>query len=211
MHFACKENKCAIQKKCAQRHVIATLLQDIQVYTLETITSMVLLYGEPVCAPQTKVLFFKFFFFNGKHIWKVGNIWNLSIVSYDFCTWKYYLKNALSRFSSSSHPTTRMRHRKKMSGFKNYSMRDCKLPLAITWDQECKYVCKIGDRSDFYLILIKATPSDYSTEARHSFRRSCPLLNSPPPPRFLCTCLRWRGDARPGHASRGFSQRVKQH
>ena len=31
------------------------------VYTLETITSMVLLYGEPVCALQTKILFFKFF------------------------------------------------------------------------------------------------------------------------------------------------------
>ena len=75
MHFACKENKCAIQKKCAQRHVIATLLQDIQVYTLETITSMVLLYGEPVCAPQTKVLFFKFFFFKRQAYLESGVIW----------------------------------------------------------------------------------------------------------------------------------------
>ena len=41
------------------------------VYTIETITSMVLLYGELVCALQTKILLFKFFF-NGKHIWRAG-------------------------------------------------------------------------------------------------------------------------------------------
>ena len=42
------------------------------VYTLETITSMVLLYGEPVCAPQTEILFFKLFWKNGKHISRAG-------------------------------------------------------------------------------------------------------------------------------------------
>ena len=56
------------------------------VYTLETIASMVLFYGEPVCALQTKILFFKPFWKNGKRI--------LSIVSYYFCTSKYYLKTA---------------------------------------------------------------------------------------------------------------------
>ena len=42
------------------------------VYTLETIASMVLLYGEPVCALEAKILFFKFFWKNGKHIWRAG-------------------------------------------------------------------------------------------------------------------------------------------
>ena len=42
------------------------------VYTLETITSMVLLYGEPVCALEEKILFFKPFWKNGKHIWRAG-------------------------------------------------------------------------------------------------------------------------------------------
>ena len=31
------------------------------IYTLETITSMVLLYGEPVCALGVKILFLSFF------------------------------------------------------------------------------------------------------------------------------------------------------
>ena len=44
------------------------------VYTLETITSMLLLCGEPVCALEAKKKFFKFFFLkkNGKHIWRAG-------------------------------------------------------------------------------------------------------------------------------------------
>ena len=42
------------------------------VYTPETITSMVLLYGEPVCALQMKILIFKLFGKNGKHIWRAG-------------------------------------------------------------------------------------------------------------------------------------------
>ena len=54
-----------------------------------------------------------------------------------------------------------MQHRNRMSGFKYYLVRDCKLPKAINSDEECGYVCKIGDRSDFYLSLIKATISDY--------------------------------------------------
>ena len=42
------------------------------IYTLETITSMVLLYGEPVCALGAKILFLSFFGKNGKHIWRAG-------------------------------------------------------------------------------------------------------------------------------------------
>ena len=64
-------------------------------YTLETITSMVLLYGEPVYVLDAKILFLAFF---GKMASIFGERGNLSIVSYDFCTWKYYLKTALSRF-----------------------------------------------------------------------------------------------------------------
>ena len=75
------------------------------VYALETIANMVQLNGEPVCALQTKILLF------GKTASIFGERGNLSVVSYDFCTWKYYLKTALSHFS---HPTTRMRHRKRM-------------------------------------------------------------------------------------------------
>ena len=80
---------------------------------------------------------------------------NLSIVSYDFCTLKYYLKTALSRFSSSSHPTTRMRHRKRMSGFKKYSVRDCKLPQTITSDQECSTFSKLATEATFILFQLK--------------------------------------------------------
>ena len=42
------------------------------VYTLETITSMVLLYSEPVCALKAKFLFYKLFWKNGKYIWRAG-------------------------------------------------------------------------------------------------------------------------------------------
>ena len=57
------------------KHVIATLLQDIQLTllnTLETITSMVLLYGELVCVLKAKILFLKLFWKNGEHIWRAG-------------------------------------------------------------------------------------------------------------------------------------------
>ena len=54
------------------------------VYTLELITSMVLLYGEPVCALKAKILFLSFF---GKMANIFGERGNLSIVRYDFCTW----------------------------------------------------------------------------------------------------------------------------
>ena len=42
------------------------------IYMLETITSMVLLYGEPVYALGAKIWFLSFFGKNGKHIWKAG-------------------------------------------------------------------------------------------------------------------------------------------
>ena len=152
---------------------------------------------------KRKICFLSFF---GKTASIFGERGNLSIVCYDFCTWKYHLKTALSGFKSSSRTQGRECDIVKgCRGFKNYSVRDCKFPQAISWDQESVNVCKIGDRGDFYLILIKATPSDYDIEVRHSLKRSCPL------PRFLCPCLRWRGDARPSHASRGLPQRVKQH
>ena len=41
-------------------------------YTLETITSTVLFYGEPVCALKAKILLFKLFWKNGKRIWRAG-------------------------------------------------------------------------------------------------------------------------------------------
>ena len=51
------------------------------VYTLETITNMVLLYGEPVYALQAKILFLSFF---RKTASIFGERGNLSIVSYVF-------------------------------------------------------------------------------------------------------------------------------
>ena len=92
-----REQMCNSKEMRAQtRH--CNFVAGHSVYTLETITSMVLLYGEPVCALQMKMLFFNFF-------WKTASIFgergNFSIVCYDFCTWKYYLKTALFRFKSS--------------------------------------------------------------------------------------------------------------
>ena len=42
------------------------------VYMLETITSMVLLHGEAVCATGAKICVLSFFGKNGKHIWRAG-------------------------------------------------------------------------------------------------------------------------------------------
>ena len=55
-----REQMCNSKEMRAQtRH--CSFVAGHSVYTLETITSMVLLYGEPVCALQTKILFFKLF------------------------------------------------------------------------------------------------------------------------------------------------------
>ena len=45
------------------------------VYTLETITNMVLLNGEPVYALQTTILFFKFFLEKRQAYLESGVIW----------------------------------------------------------------------------------------------------------------------------------------
>ena len=59
------------KRDACKKHVIATNLQDIQfTYTQETITNMVLLNGKPICALQVKILLFKFFWKNVKHVWR---------------------------------------------------------------------------------------------------------------------------------------------
>ena len=56
MHFAYKDCFVAAHSVC----------------TLETITNMVLLNGEPVYALHAKILFFELLWKNGKHIWRAG-------------------------------------------------------------------------------------------------------------------------------------------
>ena len=58
------------EKRAETRH--CNFAAGQAVYTLETISSMILLYGESVCALQTKILLFKLFWKNGKHIWRAG-------------------------------------------------------------------------------------------------------------------------------------------
>ena len=74
------------QKMCISKEMRAetrhgNFVAGHSVYTLETITSMVLLYGELVCALEVKILFLSFF---GKTASIFGERGNLSIVSYDF-------------------------------------------------------------------------------------------------------------------------------
>ena len=61
--------------------------------TLEKNTNLVLLNSEPVYSLQTN-FFLKVFFLTASIFGQRGI---LSLVSYDFCTWKYYLKTAFSR------------------------------------------------------------------------------------------------------------------
>ena len=74
MHFASKDVMCNSKEMCAET-CHCNFVAGHSVYTLETITSMVLLYGEPVCALQTQILLFKLFLEKQQAYFESGVIW----------------------------------------------------------------------------------------------------------------------------------------
>ena len=69
-----------------------------------------------------------------------------------------------------------------MSGFETLFGARLSIASGNNLRPRVQYVYKIGDRSDFYLILIKATPSDYNIEVRHIVNGEAVPSATPPPP-----------------------------